>query len=89
MLSHRVAWGGLWGRPLWGGGLSTAVAAVGTQQRHPGRRHSRGGQRWLHAATAAGPGGQEMGHESLLSQPAPSQEGKPTVASEMVEVSFT
>lgn len=29
------------------------------------------------------------GRESLLRQPAPSQEGKPTVASEMVDVGFT
>ena len=42
------------GGPLWRGGLSTAVAAVGTQRWHPGRRHSRGGgQRCVRAAIGA------------------------------------
>ena len=74
--SVRVAGCFCRGRPggsLWGGGPSTAVAAVGTQRRHPGRRHGRrGGQRWLRAAIGAGPGGQEVGvRASCVSQPLP------------------
>lgn len=58
----------------------------GTQEGGTAEEEARGG---YVLPLVQGQEARRWGRESLLRQPAPSQEGKPIVASEMVDVGFT